>query len=198
MAHAPTSNILIRKLQAISELAQSDIGILGNISIQEKKYKANEDILREGDKPTLSFVVLDGLIGSTKLTGEGKRQISSFFVPGDIPDLHGLHLSVMDCTFTPLLFCSGRHSRPAWFAFVGHGLHFHPSDALSSGLHAARRSSRHLRTALFDNESVLALHCDRRGDLSRVGHQRRKARRLLSYGSHSLRTYCPPSLGRSH
>ncbi|WP_245271320.1 Crp/Fnr family transcriptional regulator [Mesorhizobium sp. LNJC372A00] len=54
---------MIRKLQAISELAQSDIGILGNISIQEKKYKANEDILREGEKPTLSFVVLDGLIG---------------------------------------------------------------------------------------------------------------------------------------
>ncbi|MER9645366.1 cyclic nucleotide-binding domain-containing protein, partial [Mesorhizobium sp. M0239] len=85
MAQAPSSNILIRKLQTISELAPSDIALLGNISIQEKEYHANEDILREGDKPTLSFVVLDGLIGSTKLTGDGKRQISSFFVPGDIP-----------------------------------------------------------------------------------------------------------------
>ncbi|MER8923691.1 Crp/Fnr family transcriptional regulator [Mesorhizobium sp. M0320] len=112
MAQAPSSNILIRKLQTISELAQSDIGILGNISIQEKEYQANEDILREGDKPSLSFVVLDGLIGSTTLTGEGKRQISSFFVPGDIPDLHGLHLSVMDCTFTPLM--------PARVGFMRH------------------------------------------------------------------------------
>lgn len=103
MAQAPSSNILIRKLQTISELAPSDIALLGNISIQEKEYHANEDILREGDKPTLSFVVLDGLIGSTKLTGDGKRQISSFFVPGDIPDLHGLHLSVMDSTFTPFM-----------------------------------------------------------------------------------------------
>ncbi|WP_245271312.1 cyclic nucleotide-binding domain-containing protein [Mesorhizobium sp. LNJC372A00] len=103
MAHDHSFKMLIRKLQAISELAESDIATLGNISIQEKRYQANEDILREGDKPSLSFVVLEGLIGSIKLTGEGKRQISSFFVPGDIPDLHGLHLSVMDCTFTPLM-----------------------------------------------------------------------------------------------
>ncbi|MBZ9994029.1 Crp/Fnr family transcriptional regulator [Mesorhizobium sp. BH1-1-4] len=102
MAQNPSSNILIRKLQTISDLGPSDIAILGNVAIQEKQYQANEDILNEGDRPTLSFVVLDGLVGSTKMTGDGKRQISSFFVPGDIPDLHGLHLSVMDCTFTAL------------------------------------------------------------------------------------------------
>ncbi|ESX28287.1 Crp/Fnr family transcription regulator [Mesorhizobium sp. LSHC440B00] len=112
MAHDHSFKMLIRKLQAISELAESDIATLGNISIQEKRYQANEDILREGDKPSLSFVVLEGLIGSIKLTGEGKRQISSFFVPGDIPDLHGLHLSVMDCTFTPLM--------PARVGFMRH------------------------------------------------------------------------------
>ncbi|AZV18133.1 Crp/Fnr family transcriptional regulator [Mesorhizobium sp. M7A.F.Ce.TU.012.03.2.1] len=103
MAQNPSSNILIRKLQTISGLGQSDTAILENVEIQEKEYQANADILRDGDQPTLSFVVLDGLIGSTKMTGDGKRQITSFFVPGDIPDLHGLHLSVMDCSFTPLM-----------------------------------------------------------------------------------------------
>ncbi|MDF3217286.1 Crp/Fnr family transcriptional regulator [Mesorhizobium sp. M7A.F.Ca.CA.001.09.2.1] len=103
MAQVPSSNILIRKLQTISELAEPDIAILGNARIEEKQYQANADILRDGDQPTLSFVVLDGMIGSTKMTGDGKRQITSFFVPGDIPDLHGLHLSVMDCTFTALM-----------------------------------------------------------------------------------------------
>lgn len=103
MTKIPSSNILIRKLQTISDLGPSDTTILGNVAIQEKEYQANADILREGDRPTLSFVVLDGLIGSTKMTGDGKRQITSFFVPGDIPDLHGLHLSVMDCSFTPLM-----------------------------------------------------------------------------------------------
>jgi CRP-like cAMP-binding protein len=103
MAQVPTSNILIRKLQTISGLGQSDTAILESVAIQEKEYQANADILRDGDQPTLSFVVLDGLIGSTKMTGDGKRQITSVFVPGDIPDLHGLHLSVMDCSFTPLM-----------------------------------------------------------------------------------------------
>ncbi|MER8633017.1 hypothetical protein NKH55_25110 [Mesorhizobium opportunistum] len=49
------------------------------------------DILREGDHPMLSFVVLDGLIGSTKMTGDGKRQITSFFFPATFP-------TFMDCT----------------------------------------------------------------------------------------------------
>ncbi|TJV06488.1 MAG: Crp/Fnr family transcriptional regulator [Mesorhizobium sp.] len=103
MTKIASSNILIRKLQTISDLGPSDIAILGNVAIQEKEYQATADILREGDHPTVSFVVLDGLIGSTKMTGDGKRQITSFFVPGDIPDLHGLHLSAMDCSFTPLM-----------------------------------------------------------------------------------------------
>ncbi|MER9316023.1 Crp/Fnr family transcriptional regulator [Mesorhizobium sp. M0659] len=97
-----SSDVLIRKLQTISDLREADIGVLKGIPIQEKEYSANHDLVREGDRPVYSFIVLDGLVGSTKHTGEGKRQITSFFVAGDIPDLHGLHLSVMDCNFSTL------------------------------------------------------------------------------------------------
>ncbi|MEV8641566.1 cyclic nucleotide-binding domain-containing protein [Mesorhizobium ciceri] len=75
--------------------------VLRGIPIQEKEFQANHDLVRDGDRPSHSFVLIDGLVGSTKHTGEGKRQITSFFVTGDIPNLHGLHLSVMDCTFRP-------------------------------------------------------------------------------------------------
>ncbi|MER8491589.1 Crp/Fnr family transcriptional regulator [Mesorhizobium australicum] len=102
MAHVPSPNVLIRKLQNISDLTQSDIAVLESIQFQKRDYQPNQDIVSEGERPTYSFVILEGLVGSTKLTGEGKRQITSFFVPGDIPDLHGMHLSVMDCTFSPL------------------------------------------------------------------------------------------------
>ncbi|MBZ9775509.1 Crp/Fnr family transcriptional regulator [Mesorhizobium sp. CO1-1-8] len=47
-------------------------------------------------------MLIDGPVGSTKYTGEGKRQITSLFVTGEIPDLQGLYLSVMDCTFSTL------------------------------------------------------------------------------------------------
>ena len=102
MSSSSPSEILIRKLQQISELREADLAILRGISIQEKAFLSNHNLVLEGDKPSQSFVVLDGLVGSTKYTGEGKRQITSFFVTGDIPDLHGLHLSVMDCTFSTL------------------------------------------------------------------------------------------------
>ncbi|WP_224604958.1 Crp/Fnr family transcriptional regulator [Mesorhizobium sp. ESP-6-4] len=102
LAHVLSPNVLIRKLQNISHLTQSDIAILEGIPLSKRECRANEDIVREGERPTHSFVVLEGLVGSTKLTGDGKRQITSFFVPGDIPDLHGMHLSVLDCTFSSL------------------------------------------------------------------------------------------------
>src|SRR4051812_27047474 len=90
------SEVLIRKLQRIAELREPDLAVLKGIAIQEKEFPANQDLVLEGDRPSHSFVLIDGLVGSTKYTGEGKRQITSFFVTGDIPDLHGLHLSVMD------------------------------------------------------------------------------------------------------
>ncbi|RUX99971.1 Crp/Fnr family transcriptional regulator, partial [Mesorhizobium sp. M7A.F.Ca.US.005.03.2.1] len=90
MSPTSSSDVLIRKLQSISDLREGDIDVLKDIQIQEKDFLANYDLVREGDRPVNSFVVLDGLLGSTKLTGDGKRQITSFFVAGDIPDLHGL------------------------------------------------------------------------------------------------------------
>ncbi|MER8442936.1 Crp/Fnr family transcriptional regulator [Mesorhizobium sp. M1066] len=102
MSPTSSSDVLIRKLLSISDVRQTDIDVLKSIPIQEKDFLPNYDLVREGDRPVSSFVVLDGLLGSTKLTGDGKRQITSFFVAGDIPDLHGLHLSIMDCNFTTL------------------------------------------------------------------------------------------------
>ncbi|MBZ9740864.1 MULTISPECIES: Crp/Fnr family transcriptional regulator [unclassified Mesorhizobium] len=102
MSPTSSSDVLIRKLETISEIREAEIAVLKSIPIQEKDFSANHDLVREGERPVYSFVVLDGLIGSTKYTSEGKRQITSFFVAGDIPDLHGLHLSVMDCNFSTL------------------------------------------------------------------------------------------------
>ncbi|MBZ9922766.1 Crp/Fnr family transcriptional regulator, partial [Mesorhizobium sp. BR1-1-7] len=85
MSPTSSSDVLIRKLQSISDVRQTDIDVLKSIPIQEKDFLANDDLVREGDRPVSSFVVLDGLLGSTKHTDDGKRQITSFFVAGDIP-----------------------------------------------------------------------------------------------------------------
>ena len=50
-----------------------------------------------------SALVVEGFACRYALTNEGRRQILSFHIPGDIPDLQSLHLTVMD------------HSLATWF-----------------------------------------------------------------------------------
>lgn len=99
---ALSSDVLIRKLLRVADISDDDAAALGGLTIQEKDVPPNRDIVLEGDRPTNSFVVLDGVVCSYKHTGAGKRQITSFFVAGDLPDLHGIHLSVMDCSFSSM------------------------------------------------------------------------------------------------
>jgi CRP-like cAMP-binding protein len=58
-----------------------------------------------GDRPTTCCLVLNGLAFRYKLTSDGRRQILSFYVPGDIPDLQSLHLGIMDHHLAALSAC---------------------------------------------------------------------------------------------
>jgi CRP-like cAMP-binding protein len=49
--------------------------------------------------------VLEGFACSSKTSGEGKRQILNFHVPGDFPDLLSLNLDVLDSTLTTISPC---------------------------------------------------------------------------------------------
>ncbi|WP_425324322.1 Crp/Fnr family transcriptional regulator [Methylobacterium frigidaeris] len=59
--------------------------------------------MREKDRPSQCCLLLEGWACRYRMLGDGKRQIFSFHIPGDIPDLQSLHLKVMDhsvCTMT--------------------------------------------------------------------------------------------------
>ena len=58
--------------------------------------KADQDIVREGDQPSRSCLILSGCACTYKITAQGKRQIVSFNLPGGIPDLQSLHLRILD------------------------------------------------------------------------------------------------------
>jgi CRP-like cAMP-binding protein len=60
-----------------------------------KTLNDGEYVLRQGDAPARCAVVMTGFLARQKVVSE-RNQISSFYVPGDIPDLHTLHLPVMD------------------------------------------------------------------------------------------------------
>ena len=59
----------------------------------------------EGDRPSRSCLLLSGFACVYKVTGDGKRQIAGFSIPGDIPDLQSLHLEVLDNSLGTLTPC---------------------------------------------------------------------------------------------
>ena len=96
---------LIRKLESTFVLSDDEKAALENMPMHVQDLRADQDIVREGDRPSRSCLVLDGYAATYKMTGDGKRQIMDFHIPGDIPDLQSLHLKVLDNSLGTLTQC---------------------------------------------------------------------------------------------
>ncbi len=119
----PQTVALIRKLESIAPLAPEERAALLRLPLRLKAMPAHQDIVREGDTPTESCLIVAGFAYRYNLTDEGKRQILSFHISGDIPDLQSLHLEVMDHSLATL--------GPCRLAFIQHAdllslMHSHP------------------------------------------------------------------------
>lgn len=97
---------LLRKLAHSQLFSPEEQLALQKLPIQIVRFGAGEALVRQGDSPTRSFLVLEGFICASKHTAEGRRQITSFYVPGDIPDLQSLHLGIMDIGFETITPCA--------------------------------------------------------------------------------------------
>jgi CRP-like cAMP-binding protein len=86
---------LIARLQAVIGLSEQDRGKLAQIPYKLKALDDGEYLVREGDSPRNSTVVVTGVLSRQRMTS-ARNQISSFYIPGDMPDLHTLHMPVMD------------------------------------------------------------------------------------------------------
>ncbi|SFM93555.1 Crp/Fnr family transcriptional regulator [Methylobacterium pseudosasicola] len=99
MSSAPDNhamNCLIRKLESIAPLSDRSRQAIESLPVRIHKLDARRDIVRDGDKPTHCCLIIDGWACRYKLLSQGKRQILSFHIPGDIPDLQSLHTHTMD------------------------------------------------------------------------------------------------------
>src|ERR1044072_876300 len=93
---------LIKKLQLTTMLDAEDIKAVEQLPIIPRDLPPHTAIVREGERPQQSGLVIDGFACSSKTTDAGKGQILSIYIPGDIPDLQSLHLHVMDHDVTTL------------------------------------------------------------------------------------------------
>jgi CRP-like cAMP-binding protein len=105
-AFHPDHNPMIRKIESICTLNDDERRALQNLPMQVMAIKADQDIVREGDRPSRSCLILSGFACTYKVTAQGKRQIVSFNLPGDVPDLQSLHLKVLDNSVSTISPCS--------------------------------------------------------------------------------------------
>lgn len=96
---------LVRKLESIAEIGPAERDALTTLPLQLASLRPDQDIVREGDRPSRSCVVIEGVTAMYKMTGDGKRQILAFQLAGDIPDLQSLHLAVLDNSLGTITAC---------------------------------------------------------------------------------------------
>ena len=88
--------MLIRKLESIAPLSDEEREAIHGLPTKIRTLQAGQNIVHEGDKPSQCCLIVEGWACRFKILGEGRRQIFSFHIPGDTPDLQSLHLHTMD------------------------------------------------------------------------------------------------------
>ncbi|MET0529126.1 MAG: Crp/Fnr family transcriptional regulator [Microvirga sp.] len=87
---------LLRKLESIADLSDEEKQAILNLPVNVRVIEADTDIVRDGDRPAECCLILDGFTCRYKLLPDGTRQITGFYIPGDIPDLQSLFLHTLD------------------------------------------------------------------------------------------------------
>ena len=96
---------LVCKLESITDLTEAEQKALLSLPMQVQDIPADQNILREGDRPTQCCLMLEGFAARFKFTEKGKRQIFAFHTPGDMPDALSLQLKTMDHSLGTLTPC---------------------------------------------------------------------------------------------
>jgi CRP-like cAMP-binding protein len=151
-------NPFVRKLRHGADLTEADEAILLDLAQPLRRIEARGDIVREGTEPRALVLVVEGWACRYKQLENGKRQIISFFLPGDLCEPFGILPRFMDHALGALTPVAVAHIQPG-------------------AIRNAARASRCIEEALWwdllaavaaDQERVVSL--GRRSAAERLGH----------------------------
>jgi CRP-like cAMP-binding protein len=153
----PYSRLLFR-LERLNTLSAEDRQRIVDLPLKLVNYPADREIVSYGYSASRCTLVLDGFLYSHKPVAGSRRQITSFFVPGDVVDLSTLYLPKADHTIATL--------GPAVLAFIPHAA---LKDALdeSSTLAQAFWRETLMQAAIFQEWVV---NLGRRDAFARLAH----------------------------
>ena len=108
----PMSHPLLAKFSREADLSDAEQAALSRIPCTIERVMAGESVAWAGDRPSRCFLILEGLLSTSKAVPDGGVQIMAFHIPGDMPDLNSLHLDVLDSDVAAVTDCR--------LAFVAH------------------------------------------------------------------------------
>jgi CRP-like cAMP-binding protein len=106
LSHSIYTDKLIRRLRGIHRLDADDEAAIHALPLRVAQVPSRHDVVREGERPNRCCIVFEGMTAWYKVTGQGVRQILSLQIAGDIPDLHSLHMGVMDSSLLTISPCT--------------------------------------------------------------------------------------------
>src|SRR5690348_4766875 len=90
------TQMLIRRLRVDTRLSDDAAKAIHSLKVDTQVVPADTYLVSEGDRPGHCCLIIKGFACRSKVANNGKRQILSFHIPGDIPDLQSLFLRTMD------------------------------------------------------------------------------------------------------
>src|SRR5436305_12035818 len=103
---------LLSRFERFNTLLPDDRQRIASLPLKLVNFPADSEVVSYGRIASRCSLLLDGFLYSHKIVAGSRRQITSFYVPGDVADLTTLYLPKVDHTITTL--------GPAVLAFVPH------------------------------------------------------------------------------
>lgn len=99
------TNALLLKLRRRDDVSPEEADVIRSLLEPAEIVAAKEDLVRDGDRPLASTLLVSGLAGRYKVLENGSRQITAIHVPGDFVDFHSFLLKTMDHGVVALTEC---------------------------------------------------------------------------------------------
>ena len=101
----PGFDLMLRKFESRAPLDEEDRKALLSLPFRIQTLEPASYVVREGEHPRRSCLILSGLAFRHKVTLDGARQIVGVHIPGDFVDLEGSLLTLADQNVQALTRC---------------------------------------------------------------------------------------------
>jgi len=97
---------LIQKLEQYDRVSDAERQVVVKAVARTRAVVEREDLVREGDRPSESLLLITGFASRYNVLRSGKRPITALHVPGDFVDLHSFLIKTMDHSIMAITPCT--------------------------------------------------------------------------------------------